>query len=670
MRMLAAFALGLFAIGPALAVPVTAWQEQLDVEVRRGYDEPDAAMAALESLKSAALADPAAERAWRLAQGLVQGRSGREADAEHVAGQLDALRRERADPMAGADAELVRAVSAENAGRLNRAADHAQAALLEYERLCGKAAAVPRADCDYRARWRALQVLSARASAQGIQVNQRQHWQAAAALAHEAQDLYRETWSLALLASAHASAGEFDAAMRLMQQATRMARLQDAPELQARVKLSEGRMLARRGEPTAARRVAEEGMRLAREARSPRLEALFLVNLSDDLVKSGLPQEALQAVERALPTIRRHRDLRAERVLLHNATLARLGLRQVAAAKKDFEQLLRLWESSGEGDQATVLREFSDALAAAGDVAGALELYHRERKLSADIMARNRESALRELQSRYDRETQQRNIELLERDNALKTAQIGNRALLQKVWTLLAATLAAAAVFAVLLFLRVRETQRQLEQSHARLRVQSERDALTGLANRRHFQDVMRERGVHQAFEGALLLIDIDHFKHVNDRHGHAVGDEVLVEVARRLGEAVRSDDLVVRWGGEEFLVFAPNLEPQTVDAFAERLLHAVGSEPVETSGQSLRVTASIGHAHFPLAPLQHRVSWERAVNLVDMALYTAKSQGRNRAVGIAQVRADDGAALRAVEQDFERAWTDGTVALQISEGP
>ena len=91
--------------------------------------------------------------------------------------------------------------------------------------------------------------------------------------------------------------------------------------------------------------------------------------------------------------------------------------------------------------------------------------------------------------------------------------------------------------------------------------MQSERDPLTNLANRRHFLSVMQAEqargGAEAGFDGALLLVDIDHFKHVNDSHGHAAGDIVLCEVARRLNEAVRGDDLVVRWGGEEFLVLA-----------------------------------------------------------------------------------------------------------------
>jgi diguanylate cyclase (GGDEF)-like protein len=643
--------------------------ERLELLVRQGYEQPDAALQSLQALHPAA-GDTAGERAWWLARGLIEARAGRTAEAQASAERLAAMRDSKADAMAGADAELVRAVADDNAGHLDRAAEHAQGALLAYERLCGREAVAPRPDCDPRSRWRAEALLATRAAAQGVVVAQRRHWEAAAAIAHDAQDAYLEAWALALLASSHAVANEFDQATRALGQAARIAKASGNPELQARVKLSESRVQSRRGELAAAARTADEGLRLARQAGAQRLEAVFRINRSHDDLQAGRPRRALFEIERALPVVRRFQEARAERTLLHNAALAKLALKQVNAAKRDFEQVLKLWESIGEGRQADALREFGDALADAGDTAGAVELYHRERKLAAEIMARNRDSALRELQARYDREAQQRNIELLERDNALKTAQLQNRSLLQRVWTLVAATLAVAAVFAALLYLRVRETQRQLERSQARLRVQSERDALTGLANRRHLQDVMRAGDGHQGFEGALLLVDIDHFKHVNDSCGHAAGDEVLVEVARRLAAAVRQEDLVVRWGGEEFLVYAPRLETDALQALAERLLHSVSDTPVAAAGRALRVTVSIGHAHFPLAPERPRLGWERALNLVDMALYTAKSLGRNRAVGIRAVQAPDAEALRAVEADFERAWTEGRVVLKITEGP
>lgn len=236
-----------------------------------------------------------------------------------------------------------------------------------------------------------------------------------------------------------------------------------------------------------------------------------------------------------------------------------------------------------------------------------------------------------------------------------------------------AAVALLATALIVLLLRRMRETQRELRSRQASLRVQSERDTLTGLANRRHFQHVMQAQAQTEGsagFVGSLLLVDIDHFKHVNDGHGHGVGDAVLVEVARRLGAAVREGDLVARWGGEEFIIFAPGIGAGAVDALAARVLNGIGSTDIHAGSAALRVTASIGYGRFPLAPHGVPLGWEQALNLADMALYSAKSQGRNLALGIASVTAQDGAALRAVEADFELAWQEGRVALTRTPGP
>ncbi|MFL6663675.1 MAG: GGDEF domain-containing protein, partial [Rhizobacter sp.] len=224
---------------------------------------------------------------------------------------------------------------------------------------------------------------------------------------------------------------------------------------------------------------------------------------------------------------------------------------------------------------------------------------------------------------------------------------------------------------ALLLVRRVRETNRRLEASHAKLRVASERDPLTLLANRRHFHAVM-DAARHEAagFTGALLMVDIDHFKHVNDGHGHSAGDVVLVEVARRLDAAVRDADLVVRWGGEEFLVVADGLGTEHTDQLAARILAGIGGTPVVVDGRPIHVTASIGYACYPLPPHGVPVPWAQAINLADMALYSAKSQGRNRAVGLVSAAAPDAQGLRTIERDFERAWHEGRVTLRQTAGP
>jgi diguanylate cyclase (GGDEF)-like protein len=358
-------------------------------------------------------------------------------------------------------------------------------------------------------------------------------------------------------------------------------------------------------------------------------------------------------------------------VLINNAGIAKIGLGRIAEGKQDLARLLELRQQSGEtGGQVTTLREFGEALAAAGDARGALELYHRERALSDELMRANRSIALKELQARNDADARERDIQMLARDNALKTEALANRDLQQRIWWLLAAVMLLAIGLVAMLYLRVRETHQRLAASHQQLQAQSERDPLTNLANRRHFQAVMTQLCRSGGFEGALLLVDIDHFKRVNDVHGHAAGDQVLVEVARRLNEAVRSDDLVVRWGGEEFLILAPRAAPEQAEQMAMRVLRIIGQAPFVVDAQALHVTASIGYARFPLPPYAIEVPWEQAINLADMALYTAKSQGRNTSVGIVAVEASAEPALKNIEADFERAWQDGRITLKIAPGP
>lgn len=154
-------------------------------------------------------------------------------------------------------------------------------------------------------------------------------------------------------------------------------------------------------------------------------------------------------------------------------------------------------------------------------------------------------------------------------------------------------------------------------------------DALTGLHNRR-YADYHLER-IHAEAAGsgrtyALILADIDRFKAINDRHGHAVGDAVLMAVAERLREALRSTDMLARIGGEEFLAILPETEPRAACAVAFRLAHHVRRAPVTLpNGHEIAVTASFGVAFAP--PFD---SVTGAMARADKALYRAKGQGRD----------------------------------------
>jgi diguanylate cyclase (GGDEF)-like protein len=167
-----------------------------------------------------------------------------------------------------------------------------------------------------------------------------------------------------------------------------------------------------------------------------------------------------------------------------------------------------------------------------------------------------------------------------------------------------------------------------------------------------------------------VLLADLDHFKRINDRHGHAAGDAVLVEVSQRLRAILREADLIVRWGGEEFLVVVRALGLEAVQALAQRMLDTVGSTPFEHEGKVMHTTVSVGYATFPIEPALLPLSWERAINLVDTALYLAKAHGRNRAYGVRMLQAQTEAQLDAIGRSLEDAWLAGEVALTRLDGP
>jgi diguanylate cyclase (GGDEF)-like protein len=269
-------------------------------------------------------------------------------------------------------------------------------------------------------------------------------------------------------------------------------------------------------------------------------------------------------------------------------------------------------------------------------------------------------------------------IELLRRENKLKSAEIDNRNLQQRVGWLLLLAFGLASVIVWGLYRKVRQANAQLQEKNLELKQQSVRDPLTGLYNRRHFQECMRnyehveKRGAGTSGEeivGALFLLDVDHFKHINDNHGHAAGDAVLRAISNSLHEILRETDMIVRWGGEEFLAFLPAIARSGLDEVARRLLAGIAGKSVDYQGTALSANVSIGFAPFPLAPGGKALSWERAVNLVDMALYLAKAHGRNRAYGVRGFHNFEQTSMEAIEQDLERAWRAGHVDLSIVLG-
>jgi diguanylate cyclase (GGDEF)-like protein len=643
----------------------------MDTLVRQGDETPADAIAAINRLAvDSAAATPQLRRTAIASVGIIEARNGQNAEA---LGQADALLASSrpADALAEADAHLVRAEIGVNSGHIEAAYDQARAALAVFNTACAPGPG-RRADCDYREWWRALDLAQRGAADQGNTVIASGYAQTMVEVARGAGDRAREAISRGIAALQAEANADPVTANRLASQAQHLARADGSPWVLVRVAVLDGLLHFKRQQPEAVQRDYEAALVIANAAGLKRPASLLRANLSDAYIHEGRAADALAAIDLALPVARLHRDFRTERLLLHNATLAKLALGRVAEAKAEMAQVLELWQkNTGPGQRQEALREFGDALGKAGDTAGALELFHKEEALSEEIRAANERAAEAELRARYDQEAQKRRLELLGRDNQLKTAQLANQALTRRLWMFAGAAMVLLGVLAALMYLRMRELNRALVKHEALLRAHSERDALTGLANRRQFREVMRVRGAERDFRGALLMVDVDHFKRVNDHYGHAAGDRVLVEVGRRLGAAMRGDDLVARWGGEEFLVFAPNISGAELDHLAERVRVAMNQAPVVLdNGTAIETTVSIGYAAFPLPASHVPVTWEQAVNLADLSLYTAKNHGRNCAVGIVRTTAGSSEALRELEADIAQARQDGRVTLKVSPEP
>jgi diguanylate cyclase (GGDEF)-like protein len=193
-----------------------------------------------------------------------------------------------------------------------------------------------------------------------------------------------------------------------------------------------------------------------------------------------------------------------------------------------------------------------------------------------------------------------------------------------------------------LLAQQVRERTQQLHAANLQLEYASQTDPLTGLRNRRYlanqlpadlnFYDREQARGGHTGQSLVFALVDIDHFKQLNDTHGHRAGDLVLRQFAEVLTRQVRAGDYVVRWGGEEFLLVFRPMPRQFVAAIGERIRKAIAEHRFEIQVQApLHVTCSIGLAEYPIArDARHQLGWEQMVELADAALFWVKRNGRD----------------------------------------
>ena len=170
----------------------------------------------------------------------------------------------------------------------------------------------------------------------------------------------------------------------------------------------------------------------------------------------------------------------------------------------------------------------------------------------------------------------------------------------------------------------------EVARTNAELRLAARTDILTNLLNRRAMEEALlqqTQRCVRFAEPAALVMPDIDHFKAINDSHGHDVGDTVIRRVAQTVTANIRNIDVLARWGGEEFLLILPNVDQAGACALADRIRQAIAQQSVPAEGATLQFTVSLGIAMFQPSHPDHE-TW---IKHADQALYDAKHGGRNR---------------------------------------
>lgn len=414
------------------------------------------------------------------------------------------------------------------------------------------------------------------------------------------------------------------------------------------------------------------------------MDAIPYFNYGLALLEQGRMDEAEPLLERSHDLARRERHLDRLTARVEGA-LARiaLGRGELAAARAQFEEVVTRQRAMADAPGlASSLRYLGELALLEGDPDTALDYGDESRRIvergrmidqtyeSLDLMARIHAALGNPAESRTWSERARQHLAEIRREHdpdigaALDAHaprpdawvdQLGSLTRARVIGTLALLALIATLLVGGWLLLRSRQRQRQLARSSAT-------DPLTGLSNRRDMTrrlEALAATGAEEGSRSALLLIDIDHFKKVNDEHGHEAGDRVLVALGERLREACDANDLVARWGGEEFLVVRPRGSQAAVQALAEHLRAAVADLAIPLPGnQYVSVTISIGLAPFPYFPGQEG-GWQDAIRMADRALYAAKHSGRNSWVGtwgeaagrhvdVYSVRQDPAAALAA----------------------
>lgn len=425
-----------------------------------------------------------------------------------------------------------------------------------------------------------------------------------------------------------------------------------------------------------ARLAFEEDLAISERIGAPTGRALN--NLAFVLLKQGNARDALRRFEQVEQLAANGNDATLKGIANKNIGETWIALGDRNRADSYLQKAREIYAADDNRPKRLELSPLLiDNLAALGRHAEALEAMREFKVLSDEMVNVSSNERIADLENTAELKRKEAELAISQADLATLRAQEATERLQSRV--MLFGMLGLLLVFALLLLnlrnkaqanLALTHKNAEIEAQHAQLqeindvvRRQSEEDALTGLHNRRYLQARLTRE--FQQVVGTppppmlVVVIDLDHFKRINDQYGHLIGDRVLQHVAGVLRDCQRSGDDLIRWGGEEFVWLCPDTSAEQGPSFCRRLQQALESKPVAVDDTELRITASMGFAGVPLWP-DRSADPDLALRLADHAVYEAKHAGRNTwrgYVGRQPPPLEAGLARQPVEAMLEAGW-------------
>jgi len=407
-----------------------------------------------------------------------------------------------------------------------------------------------------------------------------------------------------------------------------------------------GNVRSQLGQHDEALAIKQQALAIARDAKLRRMEAYCSNDIGEVLSKMGRREDALEWFERAQGLLEGTGREREVSFISMNRAAEMTELGRAAEAAGLARQVVAYARNGGFTDLlAGALEVLARAEASAGRHLEAFAALQEASELRGRLFDERGAQRIATLQVRFDFDKKERQIRDLENANAVNELRLSRERILRYAAVV---GLALLGMLAFLVYNRYRFSVRaraalqaandeirvknlELEEANDRLAMAAMTDALTGLLNRRGLTDrieLERVRSLRSRKPFSILLGDIDFFKSINDLHGHQAGDLVLAGVARTLAGAVRRQDAVARWGGEEFMLLLPETDEAGALIVAEKVRILIEERAFPVDGGRIRVTMTFGV-----------YAWDRSMTIdectarADEALYAGKSAGRNRVV-------------------------------------